>query len=84
MSCRVVPISSRKRQEYASENLEVSHVVYTTTDPEVDSRDRIVFGTRHLHVVGTRAPDEMPSSTSARLTHYMVMCREQTGNKPRS
>lgn len=59
LSCRIVPLDSRERSEYAMRDLQTSHKVYTQTNPEVDEDDRLVYGSRYLYVTGVRNPDEL-------------------------
>ena len=59
VGCRVQPLSAREAAALLKDGMRVSHRVYFDTDYGIDERDRIVFNTRKLQVVGARNTDEL-------------------------
>ena len=57
--CRIVPLNSRERNDYAMQDLQTSHRVYSLTNPQVGEDDRLVYSSRYLYVTGVRNPDEL-------------------------
>ncbi len=59
LACRVMQPSARERLAYAQQDVETTNVLLFTTDPQVDTRDRITFDSRTLNVLHQRNPQEM-------------------------
>lgn len=57
--CRIQPITVREDTPFKRESLNYDHVAYFSTDPQADERDRFLFGSRTLEVMGTRNFDEV-------------------------
>lgn len=56
---RIVPLSTRERVEFGMRDYEMTHRFYTVTNPQVDERDILIYGTRRMNVLGFRNPDEL-------------------------
>ena len=76
LKCRVVPLSSAQRTQYATVDQRISHRVFFLANPQVDERDKLVFCVNSvdvdLFVISARTPDHLGR-------FYIVECAEFTG-----
>jgi len=75
IACWVQPVSLRSNSAtiewYAKKGITITHRIYFTTDPGVQTTDRVLFGSRYFVVEGainTAETDEL----------YIADCREVT------
>lgn len=59
VACWVQPASSSTLEQYGARDIVISHNVYFSSDPGVELEDRLLFGTRHLLVLGKKDAGEL-------------------------
>lgn len=57
--CRLQPLNTREREEFAQSGQWIDAVAYFDSEPSIDERDIIEFGSDTYEVIGVRDTDEL-------------------------
>lgn len=56
---RMTDMKASRREAYAQKDIELTHTFYSTTNPQVDERDRFELNGKLYWVHGQRNPDQL-------------------------